>query len=399
MMLKRIALTCLYIALLIAFGEYAHGQGKKVSIKDFGAKGNGQADDADAFMAAVKAGSIINIPPGTYLLKKPLFFRNLNHKTIVATGATIVNADNSKPMIFFEDCSYITFTGGKWTRLHMPKVIGPSGQEHTFTFAGTDHVVVNKVTIDRSPQMGICMMNVIDATISNNTIRNCFRDGIYAHYSVNLSYVNNHLDNIKDDAMSMHDYGLQEQKAMMHKFGYTQSGHGIVKGNTATNCYEGFSSIGCDDITVTGNTFKKTVDAGIAIFNSEKLFKGSTARAQNITITDNILSYNDGTQTIMGVSYPDRGQLSSGRSAIYVAVNDDQDFILHPTTRIRNVVIKNNQVSNGFGNGIYLAQIDKLVFQHNTFTHCNINHSIYTTQTIEINNCTDTLVTDNQVKD
>ena len=367
----------------------AQNKASKVLITQFGGKGDGSADNSSALTQAINSADTIVFPKGIYLLSSMVSFKNLNNKTILAYGATITNADNTKGILRFELCNNINIAGGTWTRKNMPEEQGKAGNEHTFTFANIKSLSIHKVTIDGSPQMGICMINVIGAKITENVIKNCFRDGIYSHYSVKLLYEDNYLENIKDDAMSIHDYGLEIQKTFIAKAGFKQAGYSIVKDNTVKNCYQGFSSIGCDNLTITGNQISNTVNAGICIFNSENLFKGSTATVKNVTITGNTLNEDGAPTSIMGKEYKDYGQLSSGRAALYVAVNDAKNFILHPQSRISNITIENNQITNSHVNGVYLAQIDHLIFTGNTIKHYDLDVSAYCKAATEVVNCSD----------
>ncbi|MES2268533.1 MAG: right-handed parallel beta-helix repeat-containing protein [Bacteroidota bacterium] len=370
----------------------------KVSIIAYGAKSNGDFDNTKAITDAINAADTIIIPKGNFKIGHQVYIRGKSNKTIIATGSTIINTDDSVGSFFFENCNNITVQGGTWTRLRIPENIGKTGKEHTFTFETCKQVTVKNVFINGSPQMGISLMNVITASIIGNRIQNCFRDGIYAHYSANLKYLNNTLNNIKDDAMSVHDYGIASQKKVLFANGYKQAGHVMVSGNVTTNTYQGFSSIGCIDVKITNNRFSNTVNAGIAVFNTEHLFPGYTSRARNILVSGNTLTGNGYSQFILNKMYDNLGQLSSGRCAIYIAVNDKEDFIRHPLTRITNVIVIANTIDSCAVNGTYMAQIDGLIFKNNSFNRCNLVKSTYTTKTIEISACTGKQISKNIVR-
>lgn len=102
-----------------------------------------------------------------------------------------------------------------------------------------------------------------------NIIMNCFRDGIYSHFSSDISYLDNHLSHIKDDALSFHDYGDPSRKNFVKKAGHKQSGRFIARGNVIRNAYQGIASIGSEQITITDNIIDDTVNAGICVFNSD----------------------------------------------------------------------------------------------------------------------------------
>lgn len=50
--------------------------GQMASVADFGAKGDGRTDDSAAFAAALAAAQIVTVPPGSYLLTRPLVLRD-----------------------------------------------------------------------------------------------------------------------------------------------------------------------------------------------------------------------------------------------------------------------------------------------------------------------------------
>ncbi|RVU00927.1 hypothetical protein EOD41_09850 [Mucilaginibacter limnophilus] len=401
--MKRILyITIVLSALVLSVQGFASIQSaKKVSVRDFGAKGDGITDDSEAFLRAIKAADFVVVPKGKYLLKKKLSFTKLSNKTISAYGATIINNNTELGTLYFGSSINITIEGGTWTRKTMPDHISNLPSEHTFSFVRVRNLTVKKVHINGSAQMGINMVLVDNATVYGNLIENCYRDGIYAHYSVNLTYESNTLNNIKDDAMSIHDYGIDAQKQEMFSAGYRQSGKSRIINNVTNNTYEGFASIGCDGLLISGNKINNTVNAGISIFNTPKLFKGSNARAKNITITNNYLSYTGGTQRIMGEEYKNQGQLTGGRSAIFVGVQDEQALINNPDpkSRITDVTITNNTVVNSYVNGAYIGQVDNLEFKNNTFTDCNIAMSNFSGRIVEIRLCNNVDIDDNSVID
>ncbi|MBK0381146.1 right-handed parallel beta-helix repeat-containing protein [Mucilaginibacter segetis] len=369
-----------------------------MNVRSAGAKGNGITDDTEALVYAIRNADTIVIPKGTYLISRRLQFSGLSNKTILATGAVITNDNNLTGTIQFEKGKNITVNGGTWTRTVLPVKEG-KGEEHTFTFINIDNVKVSGVTVKGSPEMGIALVNVNTADIENNHISSCFRDGIYAHYSVKLSYINNKLDNIKDDAMSIHDYGIPDQKKNLTSAGFKQAGYSRVLNNTVNNCYQGFASIGCSNITVDNNQINNTVNAGIAILNSETIFKGSDARANHIIIKNNVLTNNGGKQTIINIPYFNYGQLTTGRSALFIGVTDADNLINNPKSRLNNITVTGNKVQGSFVNGAYVAQIDHLIFTNNSFTNCNTSDSPYCGNIVEIENCTDADISENDIID
>ena len=56
-----------------------------VSVKDFGAVGNGVTDDTAAFNNALSASRYVNVPSGTYVLKSTITLNQFGH-SLIGTG-------------------------------------------------------------------------------------------------------------------------------------------------------------------------------------------------------------------------------------------------------------------------------------------------------------------------
>jgi hypothetical protein len=274
-----------------------------------------------------------------------------------------------------------------------------NGGDAVLRITSSSRVEVTHTHILGSSEVGISLVCVLGANISNNVIEQCFRDGIYSHYSSGLIYACNYIHDIKDDAMSMHDYGIPSQRCILNDNGIPQAGNSIIFNNITKNTYEGFSSIGCTRLFIANNTIQNTVTGGISIFNSENLFKGSTAQANRIVISHNTLTGCGGTTNIIGKDYPNYGQISTGRAAIFVGVLDGKDAIVDPKSRIQYVTINNNKVSNCYENGTYLAQIDHLSLFANTFRNNNLSRNQYDGSEVELKNCTGVSSDGNSISD
>jgi len=380
--------------ILCAFNCFA--QQNSQSIKDFGAKGDGVSDDTQAFMKAVQSAQTLIIPKGIYNVKGPMAFNNLQNKVIILQGAVIRNTDNTKATLMLTGCTNVAIHGGTWTYASMPT---GNGYDVAIRITTCRNIEITHTHVLGSSEQGIVLVCVIGANISNNVIEQCFRDGIYSHYSSNLIYACNYIHDIKDDAMSIHDYGIPAQRCILNDAGIPQAGNSIVFNNITKNTYEGFSSIGCTRLFIANNNIQNTVTGGISIFNSENLFKGSTARANRIVISGNKLSGCGGKPKIIGAYYGNNGQVSTGRAAIFVGVLDSKDQISNPQSRIQYVTVTNNTVTNCFENGAYLAQIDHLNVLGNTFRNNNISRSEYDGSEVEIQNCNAVTIDKNSVSD
>lgn len=391
--MKKLLLSI--IPLLLVLTCYAQTK----SIRDFGAKGDGVADDTQALIKGVQGSSTLTIPAGTYNFKGRIELTALHNKTIIADkNAVMRNTVDNKGSFNITQCTHISITGGTWTYVNLPTAIG-LGPEHYFSITGCQDIEVTHVHIIGSAETGFSLVNDVNVTIANNEIERCFRDGIYSHYSASLVYCGNYIHDIKDDAMSVHDYGIPSQRAVIAALGYQQAGSAIIFDNTTRNTYEGFSSVAGSKLFIANNDIQNTVTSGISVFNSPTMFQGSTARANKIIISNNKLSYVGGGTDIMNVFYPNSGQLSTGHAAIFVGSTDTKNTIINPTTRIQYVTVVDNKVSDCAKNGAYFGQVDNLILFNNLFINNNTSEDSYTGKCVELKDCRDVSVGKNTIKD
>ena len=346
----------------------------KATLQQFGAKGDGIADDTQAIIKA------LNSPvPLIYALKTPAYYKvseliivsGINKKKLIATGAKILNSDLKKATFLFQNSKNIEIEGGKFGYVTMPTSNGGNSQ-HVFQFDGCQNIMVSKVHIVNSPEMGIAITNSNRVSVKSCLIEHTFRDGTYSHYSANVKYINNIYRNIKDDAMSFHDYGVTSEKTRLIKFGYKQASHLLAQGNTIENAYQGFGSIGANGVQVIGNKFKNTVLSGIAIFNSKELYPNGTSLSRNAQIINNSVDRACNTVIISKVSYVNSGQASTGRAAIFVgSLGDNNQINAKASKRLKNILISGNNVTNSGAHGFLCNYTDNLKFTNNRFVNCS----------------------------
>jgi len=397
----RVAVTALFLlAVTSAFAKHKGAPDSPVSIEQFGAQaGNPNFDNGPAIIKALQSAKAVLIPANkNYYISSTISVTGLDGVTITATGSTITNTNYDVQTLHFVKCNNITINGGHYTRDVMPDKQDGKNQ-HTIEFVSCANVSITYAHIERSPEMGIANNVVNGGVYTNNTIEHCMRDGIYAHYSINLKYIDNTITDIKDDGLSMHDYGIPAQKSMIIQAGHPQAGYSVISGNHVSNCVEGVASIGCTHLTISNNTIKNTVDAGISLFNSEDLSPGSNARLSFITVVNNTIDNAGANLTVDGVFFKSTAKYIVGRSAIYIAcVKQGQPYYLSKL-RSSDINVQGNRVSNCPVNGATLYNIDGLVLRDNQFTNCHSDNNADTGDIVEIQNCTAINVSDNEVID
>lgn len=344
-----------------------------VPISYFGGIGDGLADDTDAIEAALNSEfPVISFPEtgAFYKILRRIETCGVNYKKLLAWGARILSADLTKPMFYFENSKRISVDGGEYGYVDMPTQNG-DGSQHVMQFYQCQRVLVDDIHIRNSPEMGIATTQSEGVTIQNSLIEHCFRDGTYAHYSANVRYLNNTYRQIKDDAMSFHDYGLDYQRTFIAGLGYDQASDCLAFGNLVENAYQGFSSVAGKNVKVIKNTIKNTVGAGVVLMNQSAGLPGGTKSIRNGRIESNDLHNVCATQTINGLVLQNFGQASSGRAAItIISLGDNNQITLNEVKRSTNVVIKNNTVYSSGALGLHCSSGNVINQSGNTYMDC-----------------------------
>jgi hypothetical protein len=386
-------------ATIPAFAQSTGSTQSFINVKDHGATGDGVTDDTNAIQSVMQSNVLIYFPPGTYIISSAIELNTLQNIHIYAAGAVIQNSNLSTYSFQIDHGSFVTFAGGEYTR--SSTVDASSSSEYAcLRFISCTDVIVQNVFINGSPGMGVCLMNCVEVKILNNIIKNTTRDGIYSHYGVNLIYSGNYLENIKDDAMSMHDYGFNAQKTDIIALGYPQAGNGIICNNKVKNAMQGVSSISSQGLTIANNIFEHVVNSGIQILNTDQApMNGPNAYVQDVVIANNIVSYAClRSYTILGAQQGDQGQNGSGKAAISVGSYDSGFQNGVGLKRLANVSITGNMVNYSEADAYFVNNTDGVVFSNNSCRNCNTNPlSPYTGYMVEIWNCTDISAFNNSI--
>lgn len=384
-----------------------------VPVSRFGARGDGVTDDAPALQKAFDSDESIFFENKTYLLSKPLVLNKKHNKSIDFGGAMLAKQNRKTCTVRIAECSDIRIRGGLFIIAggtpEKPLIpVEPVSREeapdyidaHGFMIVRSDNISVRDVHINGSWQMGFSNMDCTGLFFENNTIENCARDGIYCHNSSNVRYLCNRLNNIRDDALSFHDYGQPPERKRIAKItGSPQAGDLIVIGNIIRNAYQGVASIGCNRVTVTGNQIDGTVNAGICVFNSDRLHPGTKAQVANVVIADNLLSNTCKDTSIMGRIYKNGLDTCTARAAICAQAQGMDHLMPTATRRLSNVVITGNNIRESGTQGIMGHFVDNLVVNGNLILNCNTSGKDSTRNILETVFCTNVQLKDNTVID
>jgi len=251
---------------------------ESVSVKDFGAVGNGTTDDSAAFLAAITASDSVTIPAGSYLINSTITIPASN-KTLIGTGGTIVRGTglSSGPVI----------TATSKNNLNYRDLIFnvQTGTPHTQSGNFITHFSCNYIT---------CTGNTFDASIPGAATQ---KESLFSAFTTfDCNYVTIQVNQFR------YLYG--------NCCGPNSTDNGVngrdfaIVGNVFFNCVD--TSVGCwtgaNATTITGNTFVRndytTAYNGVFI---------DVAGATNITIDGNSFNGNViGVRCLTNLNYTNR---------------------------------------------------------------------------------------------
>lgn len=175
-----------------------------ISVKDFGAVGDGVADDTAAFQAALAVGGNIYIPDGTYLVTDTLTVslatriyggKGATIKYSYATSALFLNASTS-PIAYFEADGFTvetTFTRAVMSSVGTFQIEGATSvsitdlyiyggnirlEGATFTIVERNRLSNSNAVGSTNCEYGIVTFSCFNATISDNMVGGYSNDGI-----------------------------------------------------------------------------------------------------------------------------------------------------------------------------------------------------------------------------
>jgi len=183
---------------LVPWPRRAWSQSAPRSVRDYGARGDGKANDTAAIQAAIDAaasGGVVLFPPGDYVsgtlhLRSRLVLR-------LAAGATLIASPNNADFDPYEKLAYESFADRETTdfnfallqgrRLQHVSIIGPGridgnrrsrGGPKPIALKQCRHVTIRDLTLENAPNYNISLLGCDHVDIGGVTIRNGYADGI-----------------------------------------------------------------------------------------------------------------------------------------------------------------------------------------------------------------------------
>ena len=180
--------------------------GNRVDVRDFGAAGNGLADDTGAIHRAIAAagdGGTVYFPAGSYRHDDVII---VGKRNMVLTGAdaTLLAATPERSAIM------LSGDGSTVERLAItsiePGPRGKSDEESGLVVSGKGNTVVG-IALSKSKSAGILLAGARDATIACNRVWDTMSDGIHSTDGTARSLVaHNFVRNSGDDGIAVVSY-------------------------------------------------------------------------------------------------------------------------------------------------------------------------------------------------
>lgn len=254
---------------------------ESISVKDFGAIGDGVVDDTAAIQLAATAasGKTLIFPSGTYKIING-FDVTGDNTVIIGYSATLSYQKTSNT---FNHCVRLF---GNNMRIDGLRIISPSGLIRNDTGFGisvgatatqTKNIIIENCIIDKIASAGIWFTNVNNSLVSTCQIINCLADGVHFSdgcYDINVdgcSFKNNGDDNIAivNDIVGLPYVGRFSISNNIIEGGSSITGHGVA-------------IIGASLGVIEGNVISNTVAAGIGTY-----FAVDIEKTNNLLITSN----------------------------------------------------------------------------------------------------------------
>jgi parallel beta-helix repeat protein len=319
-----------------------------LSVRSYGAVGDGVTDDYGAFAActtaAISAGVPVVVPPGDYVLGTSWVCDGL--KGVIGFGAVSkITATHVNGAIL----RVVNVTGGIYRDLKLvgAGVIRDSDNYGLFTEL-CDGILIDNVEVSVTAAVGIYNYNLTNSRITNCYVHDTLADGIHVtKTSSDVTISGNTVESSGDDAIAVVDYSAHDA----YVDGIT------ITGNTVRSSgARGIANIGASNVTISGNVITTTTAQGILV--SEDGVYG-TRVPEGTTITGNTIRA-AGTHGV---------EVEAGSNEVFAVVANN--MIVSATNRGVNVSARCVDVSGNYivepgGIGVHLQDSDNSSVNRNT---------------------------------
>jgi parallel beta-helix repeat protein len=363
---------------------YAMIDGILINISDFGAIGDGVADDTDAIKDAaayaVTSGKPIYLPIGTYLFKEDLIFTDVSF--IGESKYESILMPGTKPAPSTYGCFSLTCKGKttlqNFTYKNQTWISGPaSGGSLGVLIQDAEDFLVDNLIVENMDSWALTPQNSTSGTVSNCIVKNSNSDGIHLTGCQNVNVIGNIIFGTRDDCISL----TSESAGPILSSYQDQFGISVV-GNTMNSSSQGrgIAVDGGYNYTINANTINHAGANGQAGIGVACATLYLTRPTYSIVIDGNTIQ-----QPIGFSGSPQQGLwLTGGVRDITISNNiltrvgtgillDQRDNALAPNQDINIIgnIFNNNLIgisTSGNNDAVYQLTINDNTFQDGTDT-------------------------------
>ena len=373
---------------------------ERVSVKDFGAVGDGVADDTAAIQAALAIGGQIYIPPGTYLLPNATNLYPAAHSRLMGAGAGISilkSSSNSLPHKLIWNVAAGDIEFNNLTLYHagvaneVCDIVHLRGQAIKFAaceIKSDDTAVVDTAVQAFSFDHNLTASDiVIDRCNIHNVNRVLFKSNTTTCTASNISITN----------CFIHDLG---QGGVQFNFPYGTASNVLITNNRFKNFHSGTEQIFCGgaslkgavisnnvfegsakecvhleeagtDVTITGNLFSISSDALLpmrGIWFSANTVAGPSKGVVNIVVDGNVFTNAGTAGQHSGIEFKNE---SNAGTKIVISNNVFRDYEYGAELAGVECMFTGNYVS-GATVGVKVADAGRPDISNNTFDTCGV---------------------------
>ena len=293
-----------------------------ISIKDFGAVGNGSTDDRAALVAALaavkaKGGGTLYLPKGTYLISKGQVFIDCSIDIVGEASSTTVlryQDESSNTRADFLNTVNPNTVVQTWDislrNLTIQSGLGAGGGNYTVcshlaSFVTSGNVSFLNCSFSNSRFMATVVAYAKSVTVTNCRYTTIAWDGVHATNCDNISVTGCYFYQIGDDAVAVG----RVDTALVENNGNSRQ---TVISNNIFEDSGGVAALGSKHTVINNNTFTRVMTRAIEVGFDSFAETGNTA-AISIVISSNVV---DTVFTNYGLT----GNANSGDSAKYISI-------------------------------------------------------------------------------
>jgi len=384
--------------------SYSMIQGAPVNVLDFGAIGNGVANDTVAIQAALNSGSLyVFVPQGTYKIATTL---------TIPSGVEIFGCGNSSVLSLAADTTMLTTTGSNV----VIRDIRLNGNKSTYNGTNNNAIYVNWVSVAGSncKISDVSIINIAGAGIiglassttasSDVWIENCNIENTGTHGIITQDYISNVWiigNKVKNTGLLFADrpgitasrdgsnVTISNNICIGSPSALGASVHGISVDGTTNSSVTGNIILGwigygieigfCTNCNISGNTVTDVKNAGIALSGIQSTSQVST----NVTISGNTIT----SSTAEGIY----SFITGGTGIIFQQnISVVGNTINGSTTGsgismgLCNILsITGNSIYNNYLSGIYTLDCKNVLTSGNTVVNNNVTTLISVTSLVQ----------------